>query len=1046
MKLFRYIVPIVFLLLSFVGTAQTEYTRYYDANWKTTTKDKASYIRKITYGKDGKPQGLVHDYFYDKWKDSIQGLQWEGYILSENLETGEDVCDGKCVWYNENGGIVQIATYKNGVLDGLFWRKRDWGVGETKLGIFKDGKIDGWFFEYRSDKVYVYKDGNDLSHRYFYRRTQKNPCWDNDGDSVKIIPSERKKIYYNRSTPNVIQSYTVYWDTSYNKPQFKSQNYVWGEKYTYYDKDGYAKRVECKFQDGIHTSEFCHYKIGNYYKNGKKVSDSSLEEKQDRYKQWIRSAIYDSIVFSDENLLWVQKNGKVGAVSHSTGKIIIEPKYSVPRLNGKSCQSVFTNLDVGVVSQNNKFGLITPMGDAYTKCIFDELTLLDTYDKKMVTSPIVAAARIDSLWGAVNQYGKFVIAPQYSEMQPFVSQVKQNGVEKCLFYFAVKHNGKWGIVSAQNKVVVPFVFDQISVKCCYDEFPSYIFSVVYFVKNLKAYAVDALVLENKNFIENLETYRMGRNSNVTNGIYPSRYMYSRQSDFCQKKYCLEFEFDKNDNLLYSPNCSMKGRITSDNVEKRIDAYGNSVYIDGKDCETVLYSLPTGFELLTWQGNQGVALTNKNKREDIFRNFRFSVNENEYQKVGVYDMKKKQFLIDTLYDIIYEPNATDSLFWVRIQPDKEQFANYKNSHLGVEGEFYYQGWLENDWQLLSYTGKKVTEQTFQFPHQVNGTLAKIGISGSYGVMNQEGKIILPQKYEKIFFQNYGLILFGSQKFGLANRNGEILVENRWTSVSQYLGNHFVAFSEKAIDLVDTTGKIVKTINIKMLTNPKIDLSQYLECPKSLCDLSPLSPEIRNIVLLNYARQNLSTFKYYQDNQWYNKDIIELLAHVQCDSDFLPSHPDVELEPKYPWIEIIRQSPTVFQMKIDDVSNDSLKRWNNKTYNYVFEDNSSRLVELKDLFKKDSGYEAVLNAIIQKRMEESILDRDSQGLYRSYFVHGEYVEIRIPDFHFMDLVSEFVICPYGIEFYAKNDNNVVIVPYFEIENYLDYSGPLKYFLEE
>ena len=51
--------------------------------------------------------------------------------------------------------------------------------------------------------------------------------------------------------------------------------------------------------------------------------------------------------------------------------------------------------------------------------------------------------------------------------------------------------------------------------------------------------------------------------------------------------------------------------------------------------------------------------------------------------------------------------------------------------------------------------------------------------------------------------YGLILFGSQKFGLANRNGEILVENRWTSVSQYLGNHFVAFSEKAIDLVDTT---------------------------------------------------------------------------------------------------------------------------------------------------------------------------------------------------------------------------------------------------
>ncbi|MBR3980755.1 MAG: WG repeat-containing protein [Bacteroidales bacterium] len=1041
MKLFRYIVPIVFLLLSFVGTAQTEYTRYYDANWKPTKKEVARYVRKITYDDDGKPKGVVRDYYYDSRNDSIQGIQWEGYIISENLETGKDVCDGKCVWYNWEGKIEQVATYKNGVLNGPYWHRRDFD-GEIKLGNYKDGKIDGWFFKYNADYVYVYKDGSDYPYQYVYGRTPKVLSKDNDEDGVITIPSERKKIFYNRSTPNVIQSYRIYWDTSYKVPQFEYLNLIYSDRYLYLNKDGWDEGAEYKFHDGIHNSRYAYSKF-RYYKRGREVLTKSLEMQQDVYKRWERSKVYDSVAFTDKNLLWVQKDGKVGAVSQSTGKIVIKPIYSVPRLDGGYCCPVFTNLDVGVVSSNNKFGLVTPQGDAYTKCVFDELTLLDTYDKKMVKSPIVAAARIDSLWGAVDRYGTFVIAPQYSEMQPFVQQVTQNGVEKCRFYFAVKRNGKWGVVSAQNNVVVPFVFDQISVLCCYDVFPSYIFSVVYLVKDLKAYAVDALELENKNLLANLETYRMGKNTPENYLLfYPSRYVYSRHSDFSNHRYHLSFEFDKNDNLLYPPNYCMGGGITNDDVRKRIDAYGNSIYLDQKD--SVLCSLPAGFELITWQGDQGVVLTNKNKRKG---DFGYSVKDNEYQKVGVYNMKKKQLLIDTLYDMIYEPNATDSLFWVRIHPDKEHFADYKNSHLGVEGEFYYQGWLENGWQLMSYTGKKVTEQTFQFPHQVNGSLAKIGVSGSYGVMNQEGKIILPQIYEKIFFQKHGMILFGSQKFGLANRNGEILVENRWTSVSRFLGDYFVGFSENAIDVVDTTGKIVNTINIQMLKNPKIDLSKYLECPESLCDLSPLSPEIRNVVLLNFARQNLSTFNYFLGHEWYSEDKMELLAYVQCDKYFRPSHPGrFKTVPNYPQIDIIRQSPTVFQMKIDDISDNS--KVTHKTYNYVLEDNSPRLVELKDLFKKGSGYENVLNAIIQKRLEEfSIIQRDAQGLYRGYYVSNDnYVLTRISSFHIPDFVSEYVIYPYGIKFYAKSDKSVVIVPYFEIENYLDYSGPLKYFLEE
>ena len=114
LKLLRSIVPIFFFFLSLMATAQTEYTRYYDASWKPTTKDSAIYMRKITYGRNGKPKGLVCDYYYDNINDSIVALQWKGYIVSEDLETGRDVLDGKCVWYDKNGKIVKSEFYKDG--------------------------------------------------------------------------------------------------------------------------------------------------------------------------------------------------------------------------------------------------------------------------------------------------------------------------------------------------------------------------------------------------------------------------------------------------------------------------------------------------------------------------------------------------------------------------------------------------------------------------------------------------------------------------------------------------------------------------------------------------------------------------------------------------------------------------------------------------------------------------------------------------------------------------------------------------------------------
>ena len=77
-------------------------------NWKPTTKSQAAYYREFNYDQNGKPKGVVKDYY-------ITGeLQFEGQMTTVNPDT----LNGRCTWYYKNGQKSQEVVYKSGIIFG----------------------------------------------------------------------------------------------------------------------------------------------------------------------------------------------------------------------------------------------------------------------------------------------------------------------------------------------------------------------------------------------------------------------------------------------------------------------------------------------------------------------------------------------------------------------------------------------------------------------------------------------------------------------------------------------------------------------------------------------------------------------------------------------------------------------------------------------------------------------------------------------------------------------------------------------------------------
>ncbi|WP_369048462.1 toxin-antitoxin system YwqK family antitoxin [Tenacibaculum sp. UWU-22] len=134
------------LLVGFLSSSLTaQKTIWFDANWETTTKEKAHYYRPVPEKKDNKY--WVVDYYLDGTK------QMEGYSSANSPE--EDHLEGLVLYYYPSGKISHKIYYKDGAADGK--REEYYESGELKeVGNYENGKRSGiWKTYYKNGKIQV---------------------------------------------------------------------------------------------------------------------------------------------------------------------------------------------------------------------------------------------------------------------------------------------------------------------------------------------------------------------------------------------------------------------------------------------------------------------------------------------------------------------------------------------------------------------------------------------------------------------------------------------------------------------------------------------------------------------------------------------------------------------------------------------------------------------------------------------------------------------------------------------------------------------------
>ena len=141
------------------GNKTGVWTILYDLDWNVIESiDSAKFYRVITYER-GSPSGKVVDYHLNGIK------QWEGYLLSDDPEY---INDGKCIWFSDDGSILETAYFQDSVLDGenVFYNKNG-GIFlriNYSQGVIQNHKI--YTIDTTSDKEYLINKFHDIWDKY----------------------------------------------------------------------------------------------------------------------------------------------------------------------------------------------------------------------------------------------------------------------------------------------------------------------------------------------------------------------------------------------------------------------------------------------------------------------------------------------------------------------------------------------------------------------------------------------------------------------------------------------------------------------------------------------------------------------------------------------------------------------------------------------------------------------------------------------------------------------------------------------------------------
>lgn len=216
LRLKRKITIVLFMAVVALPVIGQQDITYYDAKWKPTVKDSASFYR---------PQVQKEGVFY-RVKDYYISGQIQMNAVSKYVD--KDYWEGKVTWYNEDGTPYQTGNYTNNRIDGEFitYLKDKRLVANYNKGYFISGKQN---INSGSIKMYTEKESDQLKEIQYEKdfkgiRVEYYGSKEKPRETIKYFDAKGELIGVREAVPNgYFKGVEVFYN--YNPMRVRDINY-----------------------------------------------------------------------------------------------------------------------------------------------------------------------------------------------------------------------------------------------------------------------------------------------------------------------------------------------------------------------------------------------------------------------------------------------------------------------------------------------------------------------------------------------------------------------------------------------------------------------------------------------------------------------------------------------------------------------------------------------------------------------------------------------------------------------------------------------------
>jgi hypothetical protein len=523
--------------------------------------------------------------------------------------------------------------------------------------------------------------------------------------------------------------------------------------------------------------------------SGTLKSDSRIELLSSFLKKLTTSYYINSYTeddqYFDENA-WLTCENCLWGYIDKLGKIVVTPVYDFVKGYEKG---------VGLVYKNEKWGAVNKDGYHFLNCEYSNIQyadskemlivhrksvkygLMDTlgrivvpakYDEIENIGHIYVPINIDNKWGFADKNGNLIISPQYEVVNPF----NQN-------FASVKYNGKWGLIDAKGRIIIPFKYTKMgnfeegliwvkngSEYCYINEYEKVKFCInAGFVNDFKFgvarvieqgkwglintsgdYIIRPRFNDIKPFDDNGLAIVQYGDSNTKFGVINTRgefitstnynYIYPFSEGFAAVKYKDKYGYINTNGQLIIPTIySRVSPFKEGRAAVQQDGFCGYIDDNGKVIVNLEYSKCLAFKdgkAVVYKGYQKGGVVEKNGVQIITPSLNRLLNFEEGR--GLVRDAQHRFYYITEDTILYNGYYEDATF-------------FQNGVAIVK--------IKQQWGIINYKGLSIVSPKYDYIYPFVNAYAKVRTQGTYGLIDLDGKICLPNEYEQITYLGEGI---------------------------------------------------------------------------------------------------------------------------------------------------------------------------------------------------------------------------------------------------------------------------------------------------